>query len=155
MFRVWATFKEHGRPRTSFKLAYIISPVRALSKCRGGFLHTPLSVIPAKAGIHLLSVRHFAKVRFAAFAGMTDSEGLQSPQTLANQPPSREISSVGRALRLHRRCREFESLISHHFFKLWQVDPDQFLEVVCPQLPLPKREGAYKSRLTKLLLAKN
>ena len=25
----------------------------------------------------------------------------------------REISSVGRALRLHRRCREFESLISH------------------------------------------
>ena len=24
------------------------------------------------------------------------------------------ISSVGRALRLHRRCREFESLITHH-----------------------------------------
>jgi hypothetical protein len=24
------------------------------------------------------------------------------------------ISSVGRALRLHRRCREFESLIAHH-----------------------------------------
>ena len=28
---------------------------------------------------------------------------------------SRAISSVGRALRLHRRCREFESLIAHHF----------------------------------------
>ena len=27
---------------------------------------------------------------------------------------NREISSVGRALRLHRRCQEFESLISHH-----------------------------------------
>ena len=26
----------------------------------------------------------------------------------------RVISSVGRALRLHRRCREFESLITHH-----------------------------------------
>ena len=25
------------------------------------------------------------------------------------------ISSVGRALRLHRRCREFESLITHHY----------------------------------------
>ena len=24
------------------------------------------------------------------------------------------ISSVGRALRLHRRCQEFESLITHH-----------------------------------------
>jgi hypothetical protein len=28
---------------------------------------------------------------------------------------SRVISSVGRALRLHRRCREFEPLITHHF----------------------------------------
>ena len=28
--------------------------------------------------------------------------------------PSGVISSVGRALRLHRRCREFESLITHH-----------------------------------------
>ena len=28
--------------------------------------------------------------------------------------PQRVISSVGRALRLHRRCREFESLITHH-----------------------------------------
>ena len=28
---------------------------------------------------------------------------------------SRVISSVGRALRLHRRCREFESLITHHY----------------------------------------
>jgi hypothetical protein len=27
---------------------------------------------------------------------------------------ARVISSVGRALRLHRRCREFESLITHH-----------------------------------------
>ena len=27
----------------------------------------------------------------------------------------RVISSVGRALRLHRRCREFESLITHQF----------------------------------------
>ncbi|EGE55695.1 hypothetical protein RHECNPAF_8900111 [Rhizobium etli CNPAF512] len=26
------------------------------------------------------------------------------------------ISSVGRAPRLHRGCREFESLIAHHFF---------------------------------------
>ena len=31
-------------------------------------------------------------------------------------PPTRVISSVGRALRLHRRCREFESLITHHDF---------------------------------------
>lgn len=28
---------------------------------------------------------------------------------------SRVISSVGRALRLHRRCREFEPLTTHHF----------------------------------------
>ena len=28
----------------------------------------------------------------------------------------RAISSVGRAPRLHRGCREFESLIAHHFF---------------------------------------
>ena len=27
----------------------------------------------------------------------------------------RVISSVGRALRLHRRCRQFESVITHHF----------------------------------------
>ncbi len=26
------------------------------------------------------------------------------------------ISSAGRALRLHRRCREFKSLIAHHMF---------------------------------------
>jgi hypothetical protein len=31
-----------------------------------------------------------------------------------NTRPGRAISSVGRALRLHRRCREFESLIAHH-----------------------------------------
>lgn len=29
----------------------------------------------------------------------------------------RAISSVGRAPRLHRGCREFESLIAHHFLK--------------------------------------
>ncbi len=29
-------------------------------------------------------------------------------------PRRRVISSVGRALRLHRRCREFEPLITHH-----------------------------------------
>jgi hypothetical protein len=29
----------------------------------------------------------------------------------------RAISSVGRALRLHRRCRRFEPVIAHHFFK--------------------------------------
>ena len=32
--------------------------------------------------------------------------------------PSGVISSVGRALRLHRRCREFESLITHHVLNL-------------------------------------
>ena len=31
----------------------------------------------------------------------------------AKPDPGRAISSVGRALRLHRRCREFESLIAH------------------------------------------
>ena len=31
-----------------------------------------------------------------------------------DKTPSGVISSVGRALRLHRRCREFESLITHH-----------------------------------------
>ena len=34
------------------------------------------------------------------------------------------ISSVGRALRLHRRCREFEYLIAHHrFADRWQPVP--------------------------------
>ena len=35
-----------------------------------------------------------------------------------NGSPQWAISSVGRALRLHRRCREFESLIAHHCFSL-------------------------------------
>lgn len=30
--------------------------------------------------------------------------------------PQWVISSVGRALRLHRRCRRFEPVITHHFF---------------------------------------
>ena len=37
--------------------------------------------------------------------------------------PSRVISSVGRALRLHRRCREFESLITHHSHPPTHQDP--------------------------------
>jgi hypothetical protein len=35
----------------------------------------------------------------------------------------RAISSVGRALRLHRRCREFESLIAHHSIPLISLIP--------------------------------
>jgi hypothetical protein len=31
------------------------------------------------------------------------------------RPPVGAISSVGRALRLHRRCRRFEPVIAHHF----------------------------------------
>jgi biopolymer transport protein TolR len=30
------------------------------------------------------------------------------------QPITDQVLSVGRALRLHRRCQEFESLITHH-----------------------------------------
>jgi hypothetical protein len=35
-------------------------------------------------------------------------------RTIRRPPQTGAISSVGRALRLHRRCREFESLIAHH-----------------------------------------
>ena len=35
------------------------------------------------------------------------------------------ISSVGRALRLHRRCREFESLITHHRTIVTTVKPNK------------------------------
>ena len=43
-----------------------------------------------------------------------------------SQPPTRRaISSVGRAPRLHRGCREFESLIAHHFLLSSQLS--QFL----------------------------
>ena len=35
---------------------------------------------------------------------------------------ARVVSSVGRALRLHRRCREFEPLTTHHLSTSFQVD---------------------------------
>ena len=40
--------------------------------------------------------------------------GLRGRLIALTSQPGRAISSVGRALRLHRRCREFESLIAHH-----------------------------------------
>src|SRR5690606_38147401 len=39
----------------------------------------------------------------------------QWPRTLHGTTHRRAISSVGRALRLHRRCRRFEPVIAHHF----------------------------------------
>ncbi len=35
--------------------------------------------------------------------------------------PMGAISSVGRALRLHRRCRQFEPVIAHHIFAFENV----------------------------------
>ncbi len=46
----------------------------------------------------------------AALAGLP----LATARLEALRPPARVISSAGRALRLHRRCRGFESLITHH-----------------------------------------
>src|SRR5690606_22865321 len=48
--------------------------------------------------------------------GIIRSFGLAELRTAClKQPAKRAISSVGRALRLHRRCRRFESVIAHQF----------------------------------------
>ena len=55
-----------------------------------------------------------------AFQNARDNlvRGLAQAWRCGLEVPRRVISSVGRAPRLHRGCREFESLITHHLTPL-------------------------------------
>ena len=55
--------------------------------------------------------------------------GLAGPSTGGIDTATWVVSSVGRALRLHRRCRGFESLTTHHATRSEQVVPR------CLQMP--------------------
>ena len=52
--------------------------------------------------------------RFGCACSAPRRPRLASPGRRGYTARRRVISSAGRALRLHRRCREFESLITHH-----------------------------------------
>jgi hypothetical protein len=70
---------------------------------------------------------------------------LQRTGEPLKRPPHRAISSVGRALRLHRRCRRFEPVIAHHFSRRQRFAPALALRGTAPCIA---RHGVATDRLT-------
>src|SRR5690606_7394674 len=66
---------------------------------------------------------HFAGNALLTRAGIAPNQARHLlPETFRSRPAkpmrARAISSVGRAPRLHRGCRQFESVIAHHFLPI-------------------------------------
>src|SRR6056297_2859441 len=64
-------------------------------------------------------------------------------ENLSLNSASRVVSSVGRALRLHRRCREFEPLTTHHFPSDYAASKER-RHLVEPLQPAIARDGERK-----------
>lgn len=68
-------------------------------------------------------------------------EVLATARTTGYPAPHRVVSSVGRALRLHRRCREFEPLTTHHPFQPHQRTRARYAGAGSVHAPGPSATG--------------
>ena len=111
-----ATFGVTGRhsnqlsyTRTFFVMVLIVQNHERVIKLNRGKCQAHLSTF-------LTKLCHFFKR--STFFHFLEFFACTYQRKRLNGTPQWAISSVGRALRLHRRCQEFESLIAHHCFLL-------------------------------------
>ena len=110
--------------RHSNQLSYTrASDAHSFVRRRGGHLRGSQKCVKRVKHLCEETMRREVKTSLPAHDDETPAciYALRNAERTHTRPPVRAISSVGRALRLHRRCRRFEPVIAHHKTKITKV----------------------------------